>query len=231
MLIPNGVQYHQKSALVHGITRYIKTVSAKSLLDIGAGSLLTAVPLTKQVSRYCAVEQDASTAQSLSEAGLEVIHGTFPDAKPEPPFDLVLASHSMPTETPDSWRNFRSAAWELTNSAGGMLLIVTFLGARGDLHALRTSLCGHAPDGSSELAKLTEELSRAGINGLERINSYVESDTVAGLVEFLGPWFPENLHSKSVSERLIKLLEARYRVRDRLFVFPIEHVVLSCRRP
>ncbi len=132
------VRYHQKRTLIENISWYIHDSMASSLLDIGAGRPDTAAALSKEVERYTAVEQDSRRAAELKNAGLEVVQGRFP-LQLGSVYDLVLSSHSLPESSTELYPAFLSAAWDLT-SDHGIMLIVTFKGARGDLATLRNEL-------------------------------------------------------------------------------------------
>jgi len=228
---PTSLVYHQKSTLVDNISRHIREIGAQSLVDIGAGSLEVAAPIASQVSVYRAVEKDTRAAARLRAAGLSVIEASFP-APIEGTYDLVLSSHSIPEHSLESYSAFLTAAWNLTNPGGG-LLIVTFKGSQGDLANVARELLGRPAPASPELEAVLGFYERTGgLVAIERVNSYVQaprSDDIAG---FLAPWISGREDTlRRMHDSLVRLLETRYKVRPDLYVFPTEHLFLSCRKP
>jgi len=225
---PPRVDYHQGLTLVENISRYLAEFRAQSLLDIGAGSSYTAQPLSQRVQRYLAVEADVHSVAELRGAGLSVMHGTFPMELPWQ-FDMVLSSHSVPEDDISKYDDFISKAWELTNS-GGVLLIITFKGNRGDLNQIREELLGEAFPSSPEFSCIINTLKRLGGNvQIERVNSYAESLAAADLVKFFESWISGD---RAVRERIrdpfTRIIETRYKVKSSMFVFPTEHLFISC---
>lgn len=229
MIWPIGLRYHQKAALLHNIIPYIHEVKATSLLDIGAGSIEMALPLSRQVHQYCAIERDLAHVSELRRAGLDVIHGTFP-VLVQATYDFVLSSHSVPEDSIESYSHFLSAAWNCT-SLTGMMLIVTFKGSLGALADLRRDLLGSAANTSPEIALIVEHCTNFGVTSVRCVNSYIEARTAHDIAQFLGPWLSRHQHIRDTfRNQLIQILEAQYRVREDLYVFPTQHLFISCRR-
>jgi hypothetical protein len=224
------IVYHQKTALVDNVSRYIRDLSARSLLDIGAGTLETALPLSKLVDRYHAIEQDPRSAVQLENAGLSVSRGTFPLAV-DGTYDLVLSSHSVPERSIESYAPFLSSAWQLTGQ-GGLLLVITFKGSRGDLGDVRQELLGRALLASEEhdtIMRIFRQL--GGTVQTERVNSYVEANSPESIASFFEPWLSQDPEVReSIHRAFIRIVETRYKVRGDLFVFPTQHLFLGCRR-
>jgi hypothetical protein len=240
MLLPAGLVYHQKAVLVANISRYVsRSVSrstgegaAESLLDIGAGSLETALPLAGMVRRYHAVERDPEVAERLEKAGLKVTRGAFPLSVPMAGgYDLVLASHSVPEDSVASYLPFLSAAWDLTGE-GGTVLVVTFKGSGGDLAAVRQELLGEAPRKSAELEAIIGFYEGSGgAVAIEQVNSFVEGVRAEDIVAYITPWISgKSGVRESIRSRFLRIVETRYRVRPDLFIFPTQHLFLSCRK-
>src|SRR5690606_39138006 len=130
-------RYNQKEVLVKNIIRYIKDSNTKSLLDIGAGDGDVALPISKEVQYYFAVEVNNERVNNLQKLGLNAIYGIFPNTtnKITETFDMVLSSHSIPeqlgVEDHNLYKPFLEKAWELLNK-NGILLIVTFKGSVDD---------------------------------------------------------------------------------------------------
>ena len=226
---PVTLQYHQRSALLHNIIRYIQTANAASLLDIGAGTPGIALPLSRSVQSYRAVEQDPDRARELREAGLDVIHGTFP-VPLDTTYDVVLSCHSVPELGIAAYRPFLEAAWASTNRTG-MMLIVTFKGSRGAVDELHRELLG-APDGlSPEYSAVIDYCNSVGATEIRTVNSFVEAETAVEIADFIDTWLSGSRRVREgIRGRLMEILEARYRVRDGLYMFPTQHLFISCTR-
>lgn len=87
----------EKVVLARAIGGIIRENNIASALDIGAGEGTFASMIAAQVRRYVAVEKRPQNAKMLRELGLQVIEQNFPTPI-EGTFDIVLASHSIPTD-------------------------------------------------------------------------------------------------------------------------------------
>lgn len=225
--VNSGLIYHQKFTLVDNIIRRVEQVGAKSLLDIGAGSTEVALPLSRAVDTYLAVEQEPARAAKLREANLNVVAGRFP-VPINQTFDMVLSSHSIPERSLSSYPSFLSEAWKLTNH-GGQLLIVTFKGKHGDLARLEFELLGRYPRRSAEYDAVITYLEKQGRTRIERVNSYIQARSGEVLANFLGPWISGDRQVLAgMMPALIHVMNTRYKVQHNYFVFPTEHLFISC---
>jgi hypothetical protein len=199
------------------------------LLDIGAGSPEMAVPLSRHVDDYCAVEQDARRASELRRAGLHVIHGRFP-LPLQRTYDFVLSSHSVPECAIEAYPAFLQAAWASINATGTML-IVTFKGAGGPVGELRRELLGAADGPDPQCDAIVEHCTRFGVTDICHVNSFVEASAAADIAEFISPWLSQCQHERDgFLGRLTYILETQYRVRRDLYVFPTRHLFIRCNR-
>ncbi len=188
-----------------------------------------ALALSRSVPRYRAVERDPHLAADLAQAGLDVVHGEFP-LPAEDTFDLVLSSHSVPEDSLQQYLPFLSACWTST-SARGSLLIITFKGSKGDLAEVQREVIGRGFGASPELEVILDSCARFGETRVERVNSYIESSHADELVRFLTRWLSASEDEMaSAYDQLLKIITTRYKVRDKLFVFPTEHLFISCHR-
>lgn len=222
------VKYNQRTTLVENILKYVRRIGAGSLLDIGAGSCATAVALSRQVGRYHAVEQDLECATRLRASGLAVTHGVFP-LDLDDRYDFVLSSHSLPEGPVTAYEPFIESAWRSVQP-GGMLLVVTFKGSAGALASVKGELfCERAPE-SPELEEILRCCGRCAPVAVARVNSFIEANDAGALANYLERWLTgdSNLR-RAVRPDFLDLLEARYKVRHGLFVFPVEHLFISCR--
>jgi cyclopropane fatty-acyl-phospholipid synthase-like methyltransferase len=186
MTWPAGLQYHQKSALLHNIADQIRLAGAQSLLDIGAGRPSMALPLSKHVRRYCAIEASAECVDELRRATLDTIHGRFPVPMDET-YDFVLASHSLPQHSIEDCSHFLTAAWECT-AEDGTMLIVTFKGNKGPIETLRSELLGGPSQPDREFDGIVERCQSMGTTHIKPVNSFIEAHSAADIAEFIAPW-------------------------------------------
>lgn len=222
--------YHQKSVLVENIIRYVRRYNTKSLLDIGAGTSATAAAISRSVENYLAVEMDEESAEELKRAGLNVIKGKFP-LPVNQTFDLVLSSHSIPERALEEYTYFLSEAWKMLNP-GGIFLIVTFKGCAGSLDEVRRELFDFASQVSAEYKAVLAFLENRGEVSIEKINSYIQAASAESLADFLSPWLiGKRVDFAEKTLLLLHILNTRYKVSSDLFVFPTEHLFISCKKP
>jgi SAM-dependent methyltransferase len=226
MLAELNLVYHQGPTLCRNISRYVKAANASSLLDIGAGSPAIALQIAKLVDRYCGVESHAKRAMALREAGLDIIEDSFP-VDIEETFDFVLSSHSIPENNINQYPRFLSAAVERARR-GGTVLIVTFKGNNGEVAWLARHLLNRKPSSSPEREIVESWFAKLGGYTTELVNSYVEARDRESLAQFLWPWLTGHLDLRErLHDALLARIEARYLVRDELYVFPTEHLFIS----
>lgn len=224
------IVYHQKATLLENVTRYVRSARSGSILDIGAGTAATAVPLSKLVSQYHAVEMDPARALALRQAGIHVTIGQFPmpiDGR----YDFVLSSHSLPERSAADVPAFLSAAWGLVGDRG-TLLVVTFKGSLGDLSGIREELLGRPSSRGSDFdAVAAFGPPDAAARTIERVNSYVEAGSSRALAQFLLPWISgvDDVRQVVLPD-LEHILLTRYKVREDYFVFPTQHLFLGFQR-
>ena len=226
MIANQRLIYHQRETLERNVCRYIRATNAETLLDIGAGLPSAALPISKCVRRYLGVEVDAENASALRAAGLEIIEGRFPlDIKEE--FDLVLSSHSIPESNVSAYPSFLSAAVERVRP-GGTMLIITFKGNKGEIAGLTSDLLKQPWPSSPEKEMVEDFFNRLGNCTTEIVNSYIEATHREILAEFLWRWLTAQPQIKTrFNDELLEWIDARYLVRENLYVFPTEHLFIS----
>lgn len=227
--VSRSFSYSQAETLVENILRYVREINAKSLLDIGAGRVSVARQLSNSVQRYLAVEYEPERCDKLRQAGLPVVERRFPFPISEC-FDLVLSSHSVPELALKDYPPFLLSAWDLVRP-GGIVLIITFKGSEGDLQCIRTELTGVPRNGSAEFRAIMNTLIPLAPIRIERVNSYARSAIAEDIVSFFGPsMFPVNRVDKSALGKFKHIVETRYKVNQSCYVFPTEHLFISCRK-
>ncbi len=210
--------------LVENVAKYVHRARIASLLDVGAGHEITAVPLSRTVSRYLAIEHNEQSASELRRLGLKVMTSTFPVPLNET-FDMVLSSHSVPELRLDLYEAFLNGAWNALNPLG-TLLIVTFKGCRGDIAALREEITGEAVCRDPQRETIINILSKWGNVRIERVNSYLQSLDPRDIVFYLRSLLRSEIEREQYSTRLLEILEMRYKF-DSRYIFPTEHAFMS----
>jgi len=114
---------NEKKILLNSLSKYIKRLKIKSVLDIGAGNGSMAIPLSKMVNFYFAIEKNKIFVKKLQSEGIKVIEEDFlkNDIKLEKRFDLVLCSYVIPHDK--NFKKFVSKAWEYVSPKGYLLII------------------------------------------------------------------------------------------------------------
>lgn len=224
-MLPTFV-YHQSHALLKNISKYIFDSKAASLLDIGAGGGTLALPLSKTVTRYLAVEENSERCAKLRMAGLDALMEHFPTPIGET-FDFVLSSHSIPEQI-NAYPAFLSSAWQLTKP-GGQFVIVTYKGRRGAIFDLRQELLGGDPDSSPEMDCIEHAFRGWGTVSIEKFNSYAEAQSAIEIVTYFEEWMSGREEIKQrIRQQFLDIVEARFCVRPGCYVFPTEHAVARC---
>lgn len=219
----------QKQVLLHAISEKIESFGVQSLLDIGAGQPLLALPLSQKVKKYLAVESSPNIAKQLRDANVSVIEGTFPKVNIQGTYDLVLASHSIP-ERVGLYKPFLEKAWSCVAS-GGLLLIITFKGVNDDLFLLTNRLRKNWTDEDAlKYKEVLSVLSTFGAVEVEQITSHSVSEHTEDMADVLtfsiGGTEQEKAEYRS---ELTRILEEKYKNGTK-YIFPHEHLVLSVQK-
>lgn len=219
-------RWDQAEVLRGCVLRFVRDRRARSVLDIGAGRGPVAVPVAAAVRRYLAVEQDASAAEALRGAGLDVVQGVFPVALEER-FDLVVSSHSIPEGDVALYEPFLAGAWELVAN-GGMLLIVTFKGPNGSpIPKLSEELLGRTYAVDPRYTEMLRILRGYGEVEITTLRSHVEVDDFESFAELWGSWFWRTAEQRAeVEPALREAADARFRDGGRYRV-PEQHLVIA----
>src|SRR5665213_2329563 len=201
-------RWDQAEVLTACILGFVRDRRARSVLDIGAGRGLVAVPVAAAVKRYVAVEKEPSGAEALRAAGLDVVQGTFPVALDER-FDLVVSSHSIP-------------------EGGVALLIVTFKGStESPIRKLSAELLGVTHGVDDRYTAMLRILREYGDVEITKTCSHVETDDFASFTDLWGSWFWRNDEQRAAIEPVLRAAaDERFNVGGRYRV-PEEHVVVA----
>jgi len=114
----------EKQDLFAVLERRIKAAKAHSLLDIGAGNGDLALPLSRLVQAYIAIEPNPEYAARLQAKGIMMV---FQEPFPWKTFstlavDIVLASHVVPWDRGEA-QAFLRASWRSLGPKGTLIMI------------------------------------------------------------------------------------------------------------
>ncbi|MEN9337748.1 MAG: hypothetical protein RIQ41_62 [Candidatus Parcubacteria bacterium] len=222
----------EKKILLEEITKEIQKIDAGSLLDIGAGNGELALPLSKKVEQYVAVESKTTFVSLLKEGGLRVIEGRFPVDVPGT-FDVVLSSHSL-SYTEENHRPFLSRAWELV-SPQGILLLVSYRGEDDDWNKLLEYINEQQFDknihGYQSILSILESY---GTVSIRKVITHVTTNKLEDMVNALsfvfGNGIPENkLQFLKHKSELEDYLSSKYLDQNK-YSFPFQHFFISVQK-
>lgn len=217
----------EKAVLLAEITKELKRHNCQSLLDVGAGNGLLAMPLARQVLKYTAVEEKTEYARVLREAGLEVINAAFP-VEIKQKYDAVLFSHVFSYLHPDH-EEFINTACKFLNQ-NGILIIVTYRGEEDDWTRLIKRLDLLNPgDYPAIFENMVSLLSSLGKTTVRKVVTTVKTDGIEDMISALS-----FVASNGVPERKQKFLARRGEIvaflenykTDQGFSFPFQHFIL-----
>lgn len=220
--VANKLRYRQGDAIVDYVTAFARSRRARSLLDIGAGGLETALKIAGAVADYVAIEENSRRAAALRNAGLDVIEAHFPTPLPAS-FDLVVCSHSIPEGDVGQYDEYFSAGLNAVRP-GGTLLIITFKGSTSGVFALRHDVDTTRQE-LSEIALVDQQLSLLGQVNRDSFFSYATATHGNDIVDYFEPWLIGAGCPDSAARREIRRALAESFGSDNNFAVPVEHTV------
>jgi SAM-dependent methyltransferase len=222
----------EKKDLLATLKRRIEAAGVSSLLDIGAGNGDLAIPLSKLVNVYLAIEPKPDFAAKLKASGITVINSAFP-CEVEGMFDAVLASHVVPWEEGESIAFFREA-WKHLNP-GGRFIMITYdeeVSEWGEL--LQASGLPISTVGQGHLEGYKRLLGSWGMLEVEPITTHVETESLDDMLLALsfvyGDGKPEDAELFQHNEVVRETLESRYRANGHYYHFPFTHYLLQAEK-
>src|SRR5262249_8920874 len=86
--------------------------------------------------------------------------------------------------------------------------------------------------GSKEFGALMDQLRVLGSPRAERVNSYAVSETPEEIIDYFKPWIAgtKRTVAPGLTEQFRSIVLSRYCIRSDLYVFPTEHLFVSCRK-
>lgn len=224
-------QTDEKAELLRAIKARIKSCNCHSLLDIGAGGGELAVPLSKSVEHYVAIERSRIFADRLQAAGIHVINSSFPLLISHT-FDVVLACHSVPRR-PIHFVPFIEGALRCV-SENGQFLLITHDDRGGAweelLHACALTWQERQKDRFFELWNL---LNGRGKTTLSEITTHVRAKSIDDIMHALSFMFANGSGMNGM--RFISNSQVRSYLRERHlhrggYAFPVKHVMIELGR-
>ena len=225
----------ERETVVAEVRTCLKRSKRKTLLDIGAGDAKLAQMLQDLVKRYLAIESDADKATMLRLQGIPIVEDRFP-CSVEGMFDLILASHSMPSNM-EEHGEFLRASNKLLKPKG------TFLGAiydplQADLSALVESCGLQNPKFDNHwLAPFLVSFKQIGSVSVKTITTYLRSKDVTDILSALMMVYSfgnqdEERKSKFQENSLLVAgyLGSRH-FKNGVFTFPIHQVFIQAAKP
>ena len=215
----------EKTVLLKMLAGRVEGRATQTLLDIGAGNGDLAIPLSKLVRRYVAVEANERFAATLASAGLAVHHQTFPCEIAEE-FDLVLMCHSAPF-LPEKYDPFLDAAWKLVRP-GGTLAVVTFDNVTSGWARFLAKVGLSLTSPPDRLEKLEDRLSQFGPIVIRSLQTAVVTKTAHEMMAALSFVFSDGKPEKypafmEKSAAILSALESEDYRREEGYSFSFDH--------
>ena len=221
---------NEKKVFLDVLKEKIATEKISSILDIGAGNGDLAIPLSKLVGTYVAVEPVPEYAKYLKEKGLTVIESLFPCAV-SGIFDLVLISHSLPWKAP-KYEPFIKEAWKLLN-ANGQMLVITYDNESGDWYQMLKN-CGLPPRRSmtNHIGALTSFISSTFSKSTRKdiVTTIVSKDLEEIMHALAFVWSdgePAHFSEFMKSDTVRKYLTEHYSIGNSGYSFTFTHIFLN----
>jgi SAM-dependent methyltransferase len=219
----------EKKILFEEINKRILENKSDSLLDIGAGNGDLAIPLSKTVEKYVAVERKPDYINKLRGVGLTVIDGLFPCEVGEK-FDFILASHSFPWKR-ESYEPFINTAFKLLH-AGGVFLGVTYDDENGDWIGMLDA-CGLEFNKESRLENMEKWLNYFSFFKRDIVTTYVRTESLEDMMGALAFVYSdgsgEKIEKFMGNEKIREYLEEKKYRNKYGYFFPFNHMFLEIR--
>lgn len=220
----------EKKVFLEKIGEKLRDHNVSSVLDIGAGNGDLAIPLSKLVDTYVAIEPVSQQADILRKAGLTVFESLFPCPINEN-FDLVLISHSLPWKQ-EKYQPFLTEAKKLV-AANGSILVITYDDSTGDWHKLlvecglpsKRRITNHVSALIEFLPSLSPRITRTDI--ITTVASTDLEKVMRALAFVYSDGEPDHFAEFMSSEKVRSYIRDRYHDPLKGFSFPFAHIFLE----
>lgn len=221
----------EKEVLAREVEKRAAERKASSILDIGAGNVDLAVPLSRLVRHYTAIELNPKYAETLRRAGLQVVEQEFP-CEVEEQYDIVLASHSIPWDS-ERYQAFIEAAWGQV-TARGIFIGITYDDVTSEWTKLLTA-CGFESKrndaaNSGRLKSMLEWVKKFGEVQVEKVTTFTASEdldkVITALAFVYSDGVPENTSEFQANKQVPRFLEENYKVQG-IYKFPWHHLIIQ----
>jgi hypothetical protein len=227
IVVPAAIYSNHHRVVRAALKRVLTSAGARSLLDVGAGTLSTALPLSRTVERYLAIEQDPSRAILLRQAGLIVVSGTFPISV-KCTFDVVISSHALPPSLksyPDFLDGLAASA-----SNGGTVALITFDGCEDHFRSIRSTISGEIFRTSKRFDTIVSRLQRYGHISCQTIDGRVWTQDHRAMVEYLRQsLFRRTDHDALLVANISDFVTQRCR-KGKRFILDTPHSLIICEK-
>lgn len=228
---------NEKRVTLEHLSKLIKERGHESVLDIGAGDGSLAIPLSRLVKTYKAIEAEGTYVRKLSQAGIDVVEGSYP-LPIEGVFDLVLMSHVISyRRNEDGTRSDRARelikfAWEHVKPQGS-LVIITHRGIRGPWEELLDLIGWHArrEEALAEMVGILEDLGQLRKSQIVSEVSCTSEEEMLRALSFVAAYGRENARNEFLEHKDVIIDAIRERREGSLYRFPFSHPMLETIKP
>ncbi len=223
---------NEKTVLFHAIKKLIRIAKPLSLLDIGAGNGDLAIPISKLVKKYLAIEQKLNYVQELKINKINVTRAYFP-CNIEEKFDFVLASHSLPRKKKEV-TDFLNQALKIL-SKKGVFIAITYDNKIGDWHKMIRACGLHSRQVNKKIARL--EVLRNWSNPSHQskevmLETFVRSKDLNNIIEALAFVYSDGdkvrIGEFEKNKKITDYLTKNYK-RGQTYHFPFRHILFEIR--
>lgn len=219
---------NEKGVLIREIGGRIVSLRLSSILDIGAGSGDLAIPLSRMVERYVAIEQRPDYVKTLRNGKLQVVEGVFP-CDVSGCFDVVLSSHSISWGREKMELFVREAIKRVAK--GGVFLLVTYDNEEGDWARLVQSCFPRSTSRhNGRIEHLKTFLPKCGRCNGEVVETTIKTRSFKDFLEALAFVYSHGLETKYqefIENRSIpNYLKGNYE-KDGRFSFPFKNIIFE----
>lgn len=223
----------EKKVFLETLKEKIAEDKISSIIDIGAGNGDLALPLSKLIQKYVAIEPVHTYAERLRKNGIDTIESFFP-CDVGNTFDMALISHSLPWKS-EKYQPFLLKASELLNKSGEVL-VITYDDGIGDWHEMllncnlpsKRRVTGHI-GALTDFIRLTfSNMTRTDI--VTTVTSKNLDEVLSALAFVYSDGEPSHFKEFTNSAVVRDYLKDRYWTEEKGFSFPFTHIFLSFKK-